>query len=128
MNDTTYQVDSSTYVLQDLNELAFLFGAEEATDTTIRPQYLLDLQDGLFLTPDGDSDHDVLHVLLNIPVAAFQFTVLDRMDNILFQTTDPDQAWNGRYMNSGDLQDNGVYRYLIELDDLQDSGEFILKH
>ena len=48
-------------------------------------------------TPNGDGTNDVLRPIL-VGIQTFQyFTVYNRWGNIIFQTTDPNQGWDGTF-------------------------------
>ncbi len=45
----------------------------------------------------------------------FEMTIFNRWGEMVFQTNDPNEAWNGRKNNSGQMSPNGVYVYLVTL-------------
>lgn len=47
----------------------------------------------------------------------FRMTIWNRWGERIFETTDPLQGWNGRKHNSGELEQNGVYVYLVTYTD-----------
>jgi gliding motility-associated-like protein len=65
-------------------------------------------------TPNYDDVNDFFGgtgVLLGI--TDFQMMVWDRWGGVVFQTTDPTEYWNGRYLNNGRLIPDGVYVYTV---------------
>lgn len=43
----------------------------------------------------------------------FNFTIWNRWGELVFETDDPNEAWNGKKKNVGNLSQNGVYLYLV---------------
>lgn len=70
-------------------------------------------------TPNGDLLNDVFvgkGILTG--VQNFEFSVWNRWGEAVFSTSDPDSGWNGRLNNSGNLQPQGVYVYLVKFVDI----------
>jgi len=42
----------------------------------------------------------------------YELLVFDRYGKIVFESNDPEEAWNGRLNNTGQLLPLGVYTYL----------------
>jgi gliding motility-associated-like protein len=80
---------------------------------TVQPQMLIFVPNAF--TPDGDGLNDLWGpVMRNIDPDNYTLQVMDRWGNILFETTDPDQKWNGS-MNGNDYYvGEGVYVWVIE--------------
>jgi gliding motility-associated-like protein len=69
-------------------------------------------------TPNGDGSNDVFlgkGVLQG--ASAFRFTVWNRWGEMVYESTNPDEGWNGRYMNTGGISPQGVYVYLVSFKD-----------
>lgn len=47
----------------------------------------------------------------------FEMTIFNRWGEAIFQTSDPNEAWNGRKNNNGQPSPGGVYVYLVTLTD-----------
>ncbi len=53
-------------------------------------------------TPDGDGVNDSWWMVSNIPdITTFEMRVFDRWGRVVFESTDPTQAWDGTHMNAG---------------------------
>ncbi|MCB0790069.1 MAG: gliding motility-associated C-terminal domain-containing protein, partial [Flavobacteriales bacterium] len=92
----------------------------DCTDTLCQ---MVEIEDVLFtyvpnsFTPDGDGVNDLFFMSSNIPdFLSFELLVFDRWGEVIFDTEDPFEGWNGSYGNSGDtpVQD-GVYVWKIRL-------------
>ncbi|MFK7933884.1 MAG: PKD domain-containing protein [Saprospiraceae bacterium] len=61
-------------------------------------------------TPNNDGRNDVFRGTGIMDLAEdFTFSIWNRYGELLFQTNDPQEAWNGRKNNVGELLPNGVY-------------------
>jgi gliding motility-associated-like protein len=58
-------------------------------------------------TPNGDGRNDLFRPLFTRSVKSFKFTVYNRWGQVVFQTSEPGKAWNGRV--NGQLQQSAVY-------------------
>ncbi|MFN4081071.1 MAG: PKD domain-containing protein [Saprospiraceae bacterium] len=65
-------------------------------------------------TPNGDGKNEGFRGKgFLFGVADFQMSIWNRWGEMLFETRDPDQAWDGRIRNSGKMAPPGVYVYLV---------------
>lgn len=65
-------------------------------------------------TPNGDALNDTyLGVGLLEGATAFDMTIWNRWGEMIFQTDNPDEGWNGRKFNNGADSPNGVYVVLV---------------
>ncbi len=72
-------------------------------------------------TPDGDSDNDVLAILGDIDEFDLQlFRIFNRWGELLFETSDFSQGWDGTY--KGTEQELDAYSYYMEATHVE-SGE-----
>lgn len=62
-------------------------------------------------TPNGDGVNDVLNVY-GVSVNSLKFMVFDRWGEKLFETTNPDEGWDGTF--KGKMQPAGVYAYYVD--------------
>jgi hypothetical protein len=56
-------------------------------------------------------------VATNIDPTHFKMTIMNRWSNIVFETTDYNQGWDGRYQVNHELVPNDMYLYIIEFYD-----------
>ncbi|MEO1627049.1 MAG: PKD domain-containing protein, partial [Bacteroidota bacterium] len=47
----------------------------------------------------------------------FSMSIYNRWGELIFETSDPDEGWNGRKFNSGRMSQVGVYVYLVRFED-----------
>lgn len=65
-------------------------------------------------TPNGDGSNDGFRGNGMMEGATdFELKIWNRYGELLFETTDPFEAWNGRKNNSGDLSPQGVYVVVV---------------
>lgn len=65
-------------------------------------------------TPNNDAKNDVyLGEGLMEGAKNFRMTIWNRWGELVFETDDPDQGWNGRKLNNGQESPNGVYVVLV---------------
>jgi len=61
-------------------------------------------------TPNGDFTNDLYQGKGNLfGITDFNLTIWNRWGELLFETNDPREGWNGRYQNTGDDLPVGVY-------------------
>lgn len=63
-------------------------------------------------TPDFDGINDELKILTPCPISEYNYLVFDRWGNLIFQTSNPDEGWDGNYNNKPVA--NGVYTVFID--------------
>lgn len=65
-------------------------------------------------TPNGDGTNEgFLGKGVLDGVQDFRMTLWNRWGEMVYETTDPLAAWNGRKMNTGDMSPPGVYVYVV---------------
>jgi len=65
-------------------------------------------------TPNNDGENETFFgkgILDGIK--GFEFTIWNRWGEMIFQTNDPDEGWNGRTNNVGEIAPIGAYVYLV---------------
>jgi gliding motility-associated-like protein len=82
--------------------------ASEVVRTDNCPVYVLPNA----FTPNGDGQNDVFRPFLPFRyVSEVEFTVVNRWDQTVFSTKDPNINWDGRDQKTGELLADGVYFY-----------------
>ena len=71
-------------------------------------------------SPGGDGLNDVFRPIVQIAPAAFHFQVFNRWGDVVFETTDPQQGWDGTFR--GIDQEVGTYVYRATIDDRRLAG------
>ena len=96
--------------------------------------HLVEIEDVLLtyvpntFTPNGDDLNDEFKMSINIDViTSFNMTIFDRWGQVVFQTTDPYQGWNGGFGNSDGAMKSDVYAYRItfEIHETQARREYL---
>ena len=92
----------------------------------VKPQMLIYVPNAF--TPDGDGKNDVWGpVLSNVDKEDYKLTVMDRLGEIVFTTTDINQKWNGSFMNDSYFVQPGVYVWIIETKNIISLDEVTMK-
>lgn len=95
---------------------------------------MVEIEDVLFtyvpntFTPNGDDLNEEFKMTTNIDVITdFNMTIFDRWGQVIFQTTDPHQGWNGGHGNGGEILKTDVYAYRItfEIHETQARREYM---
>ena len=69
-------------------------------------------------TPDGDGLNDLFGpVMKNIDPSDYHFAIYNRFGQMVFETTDPKQKWNGAMQSTGYFAETGVYIWVIKTKD-----------
>ena len=69
-------------------------------------------------TPDGDGINDVFKPkIIGAQNLVFEMSIYDRNSNLIFETNDINQGWDGRLKGSGRIAPLGTYIYYISLKD-----------
>src|SRR5690606_5912391 len=69
-------------------------------------------------SPNSDANHDWWFVFAGSNVSGINIKVYDRWGQLMFNTSDADEGWDGTY--NGQPVNTGVYTYLV--DATYDSG------
>lgn len=65
-------------------------------------------------TPNGDGQNDgFLGKGFLEGVSDFNMTIWNRWGELIFETSDPSEEWNGRQKNTGGMSPDGVYVYVV---------------
>lgn len=79
-------------------------------DSVVHPLYMLNscrIAVPTAFTPNGDGLNDYLYPLNGFMTASMEFKVYNRLGQMVFQTKDPNQKWDGRF--KGTEQPPGTY-------------------
>jgi len=72
-------------------------------------------------TPNGDGINDSFFGVGNAEEAeSFQLTIWNRWGELIFETNDANEGWNGRKYNTGKLAPNGVYVVAVQYVNYED--------
>jgi len=83
------------------------------SDTIQIKQIFCDIMVPNAFTPNGDGKNDLLRVVGNIgKLEGFRFSIFNRWGEMIFQTTDRKQGWDGNY--KGQPSQAGAYVYMLE--------------
>jgi gliding motility-associated-like protein len=76
-------------------------------------------------TPNLDATNDVLKIIKNYRVTGLNyFKIYNRAGQLVFQTSNLTEGWNGRKMNdlSGNILDSDLYMWIAEFTNMNDPG------
>jgi gliding motility-associated-like protein len=102
--------------------------AFNCTDTSIKkvfvlPNCYIDIPSGF--TPNGDGLNDNLYPLNAFKAQNLHFTVYNRYGQVIFESTDWHQKWDGRF--KGELQPSGTYVWMLDYTHKDTGQTFHLK-
>lgn len=85
-------------------------------DTVSQVVDVIPLADVFFpnaFTPNNNGRNEVFRGVGNVNlINDYSMNIYDRWGKVVFATNDPNEGWNGRLQNSGELLPMGVYMYL----------------
>jgi gliding motility-associated-like protein len=73
-------------------------------------------------TPDGDGIDDILHPFPYRFVDHIDLKIFSRWGQTVYETSDPDINWNGKYKNTDNYVSPGVYWYICDVYEKRLSG------
>ena len=114
--------DTATYAVSV--RISTAFGCmDEITDyIVIEPEYHFYVPNAF--TPNGDKRNDIFKPEgVGVAKAEYRLQVFDRWGNMIFETIDPNEGWNGSRMNVGELLPIGTYVWKIKTRDLTSNAE-----
>lgn len=92
-------------------------------DSTVRQVIIRDDIDVYIpsaFTPDGDGINDVWQIKgAGFTSLNYHMVVFNRWGDVVFESTDPNQAWTGGYQNGGYFVQDGLYFYRAEIQDVE---------
>jgi gliding motility-associated-like protein len=75
-------------------------------------------------TPDGDGINDVFQVY-GSGILRYELIIFNRWGDVIFRSTDMDQAWTGNVRNGDYFAKDGVYTYVIKYEGVSKEAEEI---
>jgi gliding motility-associated-like protein len=122
--DGTYQLQDDVSALRNNGEVCYQIMALENlnqfgfTDSSFSNELCLKYEPLMFVpnafTPDG-LNPIFLPVVQNVDPEKYTFSIIDRWGQVVFETNDPAQGWDGIIQTSGLPATNDVFQYRIEL-------------
>ncbi|MFZ4785404.1 MAG: PKD domain-containing protein [Flavobacteriales bacterium] len=92
-------------------------------DSTVRQVIIRDDIDVYIpsaFTPDGDGINDVWQIKgAGFTSLNYHMVVFNRWGDVVFESTDPTQAWTGGYQNGSYFVQDGLYFYRAEIQDVE---------
>ncbi|MEN9290545.1 MAG: hypothetical protein RLZZ357_388 [Bacteroidota bacterium] len=124
MPNGTYQLQDDVSALRNKGEVCYQIMALENlnqfgfTDSSFSNELCLKYEPLMFVpnafTPDG-LNPIFLPVVQNVDPEKYTFSIIDRWGQVVFETNDPAQGWDGIIQTSGLPATNDVFQYRIEL-------------
>lgn len=108
--------DAGTYLVELIAYSEPEFGCSDTAFgyVTVDPLYTFYVPSSF--TPDGDGLNDMWGPKGQFfEEESYNLKVYDRWGKIMFNTDNPNQFWNGRYLNTGNQVKIGTYVYIFEL-------------
>jgi gliding motility-associated-like protein len=91
----------------------------------VRPEY------GIFIpnafTPNNDGVNDTFMPLMS-GTSSFEMLIYDRWGIKIFETSELQKPWNGRFQNSENICQNDVYVYKVMIKDLSGQNHSVIGH
>lgn len=75
-------------------------------------------------SPNGDNLNDTWRPTFNRPPTSYELVVYDRWGNLVFQSTDVNETWNGRF--EGSLVAPGIYVWRVNAEEESFNGDILL--
>ncbi|UTW62062.1 gliding motility-associated C-terminal domain-containing protein [bacterium SCSIO 12741] len=63
-------------------------------------------------TPNGDGDNDIFYIVKN-GIRTFSITIVDRWNNIVYQSVDIEEGWDGTNIRNGEKCTSGQYIWKV---------------
>lgn len=107
-NPIVQALDDITYKVQ-VNDTSHCFSAERQVTIKVKKEYSLDVPEAF--TPNGDGHNDVISIKGWGIKRVVEFKIYNRWGELMFQTDDINQGWDGYY--KGKLQNVETYAYSV---------------
>ncbi len=120
-NKVLWNNGSTSFEMGITNEGEYSVGAEvcnQIIKDTIHVEFAVKKKVSLpnVFTPNNDGINDFLEIVYsepNIDLRKFQFTIVNRWGNIIYQSNDKDLSWDGKINNQHASE--GIYYYVIDI-------------
>jgi gliding motility-associated-like protein len=107
--------DTGTYIVKHVVGNTFSCADTAYVTVEIQPEPLIFAPTAF--TPNGDGDNDIYKPSV-VGASEYKFFIYSRWGDVVFQTEDPSEGWNGLKFNSGSMLPEGVYTFTIFMRDL----------
>ena len=125
--DTLLALGSDFYeITDDSSGLIFLDGETPYIGSVF--EIGIDLEHGLVMSPNGDESYDEFLVSGADQYTDFSLEIYDINGDKVFETTDPQESWDGKHYITAELVSAGPYVYQINIDCDSLEGQFILDY
>lgn len=97
-------------------------GCTDTTEQTIQIESTLKAYWPTIFSPNDDGINDLFLPGGTLPgLQTYKLAVFSRWGNLVFETTNPNEGWNGKFQNTGDQLPAGVYFYRASMKDIVDA-------
>jgi hypothetical protein len=137
-NAQNYYTDYAAYntSLMNTGNLCYAIEAVESMNIygfkqTARSNIVKQVQNPLIylpnsFTPDGNEfNQEFIPIFTFFDINNFRFTIYDRWEHIVFESTDYQEGWGGQILNTGKAAETGTYPYRLSV--LDGNGREIVK-
>jgi gliding motility-associated-like protein len=107
--------DTGTYIVKHVVGNTFSCADTAYVTVEIQPEPLIFAPNAF--TPNNDGDNDIYKPSI-VGSKEYKFFIYSRWGDVVFQTEDPNEGWNGLKFNTGSMLPEGVYTYSIFMRDL----------
>ncbi|MDH5381899.1 MAG: gliding motility-associated C-terminal domain-containing protein, partial [Cyclobacteriaceae bacterium] len=109
--DPTYLVvENGVYTVDLINE--FGCTATDKTDVITQCDPILNAPNAF--SPNGNAQNEEFFIYTTFITDEFDIKLYNRWGELVYQSSDKNFRWNGRYNNVGDLLPGGTYAYIIK--------------
>jgi hypothetical protein len=129
INGQTYSLDTNYYSILNLRTLRIWEERSYADGSLANDIYPL-LEDGILMSPDDDESYDVLEFAGLSGVSSYSLTIYDMNGIVVATSNEVAYNWDGIHKDSdpSELVIPGTYRYVIQADGEEISGDFLIDY
>jgi gliding motility-associated-like protein len=107
--------DTGTYLVKHVVRNGFNCADTALVTVEIQPQPLIFAPNAF--SPNSDGDNDIYKPSV-VGSKEYHFYIYSRWGDVVFQTENPNEGWNGQKFNTGSMLPQGVYTYTIFMRDI----------